>query len=91
MILTPWQGMGLQLQVQEGTDQVVAALAFWEQLGLELALLAAPTNGGLADELREDLTEEAEQAGGSLSTADGPGPSCAGAPGRGAGRIAVPR
>jgi Protein of unknown function (DUF3710) len=72
LILTPWQGMGLQLQVQEGTDQVVAALAFWEQSGLELALLAAPTNGGLADELREDLTEEAEQAGGSSSTADGP-------------------
>lgn len=64
--------MGLQLQVNEGTQQVVAALAFWEQSGLELALLAAPTSGGLADELREDLTEEAEQAGGSSSTADGP-------------------
>lgn len=72
LILTPWEGMGLQLQVNEGTQQVVAALAFWEQSGLELALLAAPTNGGLADELREDLTEEAEQAGGSSSTADGP-------------------
>ncbi|MFT3861281.1 DUF3710 domain-containing protein [Micropruina sp.] len=72
LILTPWEGMGLQLQVNEGSDQVMAALAFWEQSGLELALLAAPTNGGLADELREDLTEEAEQAGGSSSTADGP-------------------
>jgi len=72
LILTPWEGMGLQLQVNEGTQQVVAALAFWEQSGLELALLAAPTSGGLADELREDLTEEAEQAGGSSSTADGP-------------------
>ena len=72
LILTPWEGMGLQLQVNEGTQQVVAALAFWEQSGLELALLAAPTDGGLADELREDLTEEAEQAGGSSSTADGP-------------------
>ena len=72
LILTPWQGMGLQLQVNEATQQVIAALAFWEQSGLELALLAAPTNGGLADELREDLTEEAEQAGGSSSTAKGP-------------------
>ena len=72
LILTPWEGMGLQLQVNEGTQNVVAALAFWEQSGLELALLAAPTKGGLADELREDLTEEAEQAGGSSSTADGP-------------------
>ncbi len=72
LVLTPWEGMGLQLQVNEATQQVIAALAFWEQSGLELALLAAPTNGGLADELREDLTEEAEQAGGSSSTAKGP-------------------
>ena len=72
LILTPWEGMGLQLQVNEATQQVVAALAFWEQSGLELALLAAPTSGGLADELLEDLTEEAQQAGGSASTAIGP-------------------
>ncbi|MFT4294601.1 MAG: DUF3710 domain-containing protein [Micropruina sp.] len=72
LILTPWEGMGLQLQVNEATQQVVAALAFWEQSGLELALLAAPTSGGLAEELREDLTEEAQQAGGSASTVVGP-------------------
>lgn len=72
LILTPWEGMGLQLHVNEATQQVVAALAFWEQSGLELALLAAPTSGGLADELREDLSEEAVEAGGSASTAVGP-------------------
>ena len=72
LILTPWEGLGLQLHVNEASQQVVAALAFWEQSGLELALLAAPTNGGLADELREDLTEEAVEAGGSASTAIGP-------------------
>lgn len=72
LVLTPWEGMGLQLQVNEATQRVIAALAFWEQSGLELALLAAPTNGGLAEELREDLTEEAEQAGGSSSTVTGP-------------------
>lgn len=72
LILTPWEGMGLQLQVNEADQQVVAALAFWEQSGLELALLAAPTSGGLADELLEDLTEEAQQAGGSATTVVGP-------------------
>ncbi|MFT3969972.1 MAG: DUF3710 domain-containing protein [Micropruina sp.] len=72
LILTPWEGMGLQLQVNEADQQVVAALAFWEQSGLELALLAAPTSGGLADELLEDLTEEAQQAGGSATTVAGP-------------------
>ncbi len=72
LILTPWEGMGLQLQVNEADQEVVAALAFWEQSGLELALLAAPTSGGLADELLEDLTEEAQQAGGSATTVVGP-------------------
>jgi hypothetical protein len=72
LVLTPWEGMGLQLQVNEATQQVAAALAFWEQSGLELALFAAPTSGGLAEELREDLTEEAEQAGGSVTVARGP-------------------
>ncbi len=72
LILTPWEGMNLQLHVDEASQQVIAVLAVWEQTGLELALLAAPTSGGLADELLEDLTEEAQQAGGSATTAIGP-------------------
>lgn len=72
LILTPWPGMNLQLHVDEASQQVIAVLAVWEQSGLELALLAAPTSGGLADELLEDLTEEAQQAGGSATTAIGP-------------------
>ncbi|MFT3834369.1 MAG: DUF3710 domain-containing protein [Micropruina sp.] len=72
LILTPWEGMNLQLHVDEASQQVIAVLAVWEQTGLELALLAAPTSGGLADELLEDLTEEAQQAGGSATTAVGP-------------------
>ncbi|MBK8459451.1 MAG: DUF3710 domain-containing protein [Micropruina sp.] len=72
LIVTPWEGMGLQLQVQEGSKQIHAALAVWENSGIELTLLAAPTSGGLAAELREDLLEEAEQAGGNAVVATGP-------------------
>jgi hypothetical protein len=72
LIVTPWEGMGLQLQVQEDSQQIQAALAVWENSGIELTLLAAPTSGGLAAELREDLLEEAEQAGGNAVVAEGP-------------------
>lgn len=72
LILTPWEGMGLQLQMNEATQQVTSALAVWEDSGLQLTLFAAPTSGGLAAELREDLIEEAQQAGGSAAVESGP-------------------
>lgn len=72
LILTPWDGLGLQLQVNEANQQVTSALAFWEETALQLTLLAAPTSGGLAADAREDLTLEAEQAGGSAALAQGP-------------------
>lgn len=72
LIVTPWDGLGLQLQVNEATRQVQAVTAVWKNSGLEIALFAAPASGGLAEELREDVVEEAEQAGGSATLADGP-------------------
>ncbi len=72
VVITPWPGMGLQLQVNEATQQVGAALAVWQDSGLQLTLLAAPTSGGLAAELREDLVAEAEQNGGTAAPAVGP-------------------
>ncbi len=72
LIVTPWDGLGLQLQVNEATRQVQAVTAVWKNSGLEIALFAAPASGGLAEELREDVVDEAEQAGGSATLADGP-------------------
>ena len=72
LILTPWQGLNLQLQVNEATRQVRAITGVWQKSGLEVTLFAAPASGGLADELRDDLVEEAGQAGGSAELADGP-------------------
>lgn len=72
LVVTPWEGLGLQLQVNEATRAVQAVTAVWKNSGLEVALFAAPASGGLADELREDVVEEAEQAGGTATVAQGP-------------------
>lgn len=49
-----------------------ALLATFEESGLELALFAAPRSGSLADELREEIIEEATQGGGHAQEAEGP-------------------
>lgn len=72
LVITPWQGLNLQLQVNEATRQVRSITGIWHKSGLEVALFAAPASGGLADDLREELVEEAQQAGGSADLADGP-------------------
>ncbi len=72
LVITPWDGLGLQLQVNEASRAVQAVTAVWKDSGLEVALFAAPASGGLADELREDAVDEAEQGGGSATLADGP-------------------
>lgn len=72
LIVTPFEGLNVQLHGDQESGTIYAMLAMYENSGLELALFAAPTSGGLAQELREDTIEEAEQAGGSAETADGP-------------------
>ena len=72
LVITPWDGLGLQLQVNEASRVVQAVTAVWKNSGLEVALFAVPASGGLADELREDAVDEAEQGGGSATLTDGP-------------------
>ena len=72
LVLTPWDGLGLHLNVDEASRQVQSVTAVWHNSGLDVALFAAPVSGGLANEMREDIVEEAEQAGGTASLAEGP-------------------
>ena len=72
LVVTPFEGLQLQLQVNQETKQAAAFTAIWRQSGLEVALFAASAHGGMADELREDVLEEAAQAGGSATIEDGP-------------------
>lgn len=71
LIVTPFDGLNIQLTGDEASGTILALLAIWENSGLELALFAAPTLASLADELLEDTVEEAEQAGGSCQVVDG--------------------
>lgn len=72
LIITPFDGLGLQLHGDPESGAVHALLAAYEDSGLELALFAAPRTEGLAAELREETIEEATQAGGHAGVADGP-------------------
>lgn len=72
LVITPFEGLGLQLHGDVETGVVRAVLATFGESGLELALFAAPRTDGLADELRVETIEEATQAGGHAELADGP-------------------
>lgn len=72
LILTPVEGMQLQLQIEEETGQVNAALVLADQSALELALFAAPTTSGMAADVRGEIIEATEQQGGQATLADGP-------------------
>ncbi|MCW5954366.1 MAG: DUF3710 domain-containing protein [Propionibacteriaceae bacterium] len=72
LILTPWQGLNLQLQVQEATKQVRAITGIWHKSGIEISLYAAPASGGLAADQQDELIEQAQQAGGSAEVGAGP-------------------
>lgn len=72
LTITPFPDMGLQFQGNPETQEVFSALVMHEQSGLQLELFAAPSAGGLAAELREDMLEEAQQAGGSAEVVEGP-------------------
>lgn len=72
LTITPFEGMGLQFQGDPESQTIFSVLAMHENSGLQLELFAAPTSGGLAEELREDAIEEAQQAGGNAEILDGP-------------------
>lgn len=72
LILTPWEGLNLQLQIDEATRAVMAVTGVWAESGLEIALFAAPASGGLADEHRAAATREATEAGGTVEELIGP-------------------
>ncbi|MDR1790256.1 MAG: DUF3710 domain-containing protein [Propionibacteriaceae bacterium] len=72
LIITPVEGFGIRTQAQPGTNQVPAVLITWEKSGMELALIAAATSGGTVKHIADELTEEAEEAGGEITAEEGP-------------------
>jgi len=72
LILTPWDGLNLQLQVDEQSRRVLAVTGVWAESGLEVVLFAAPGTAGMADELREEAIAEAAELSGTTEVTDGP-------------------
>lgn len=72
MILTPSEGMEIQLQVMPGTTEAPAALLLQDQSGMEIALFAAPASGGFVDEVRRDIVATTREQGGVAEVHEGP-------------------
>jgi hypothetical protein len=88
LILTPVPGSELRLQVAEEGGEIVSAMLVIESIveppasanqkpqtyssALELGAYAAPRSGGLWEELREEISRSATEAGGTASLAEGP-------------------
>lgn len=66
------EGMQLQLQVDENTQQVVAAHAVVGETALQLQPFAAPRTEGIWDEVRGEIAAGLTEQGGACSEAPGP-------------------
>jgi len=72
VVLTPFDGMQLQLQVEQATGNVQALLVMHEQSAIEIALFAAPSHTSMLADVRHDMDRAAEQAGGTMELVAGP-------------------
>ena len=72
LVVTPFDGMKMQLQVNQASGQVQALLVVNKQSALEVALFAAPAKGSMLAQVREDMQVATENAGGTMTLAKGP-------------------
>ncbi|TDT33234.1 DUF3710 domain-containing protein [Naumannella halotolerans] len=72
LIITPFKGAELRLNVLENTRKVVSVLIAKDDSALELSVFAAPNSGGMWADVRTKLIEETERAGGSVKLVEGP-------------------
>jgi hypothetical protein len=72
LLLTPREGLEVQLQVDETSGTVVAVLLAGQQGAVELRVFAAPRNGDIWEDLRRALRSEVAQMGGTATESEGP-------------------
>lgn len=72
VILTPFEGMQMQLQVDQRTKKVQAALVMAGPSAIEIALFAAPSQSTMVGEIRDEMIAATEKAGGRVTLAEGP-------------------
>lgn len=72
LVMTPFENMQLQLQVEETSQQVQAALVMHANSAIEVAVFAAPEEPEVMGEIRREMISVTEQQGGDVQLADGP-------------------
>lgn len=72
VVLTPFEGMQMQLQVDQRTKKVQAALAMAGPSAIEIALFAAPAQTSMVAEIRDEMIAATQKAGGKVTLAAGP-------------------
>lgn len=72
LIITPYAGAQLRLQMDEKTQEVVSVLIMGPDAGIELALYAAPKSGGLWPQIRDEALRAAKAGGGKAELIAGP-------------------
>ncbi len=71
LLVTPAGQMEMQLQVDEGSGEVMAAILVGEDGALELRAFAASRGGGSWEELRPRISAETARMGGTATEEDG--------------------
>ena len=70
--IVPREGLGLRLEVEEGTGRVVAVGLDFADSSLQVQPFAAPRSSGLWHEIREQIQQQILSQGGSTRVVDGP-------------------
>jgi hypothetical protein len=72
LIVTPEEGMQIQIIADAGTGDGLALVLTLESSAMQVEVKAAPQSGGFAAEVRGDIIEETLSAGGSAERTKGP-------------------
>ena len=72
LLVTPREGLEVQLQVEESTGEVMAVVIAGEEGAVELRAFAAPRGGDIWDGVRQAVAAEITRMGGTATEADGP-------------------
>jgi hypothetical protein len=70
--LIPREGLNLRLEIEDGTNKVVAASLDMAGSTLQIQPFAASRSGGLWDEIRADLKRQLEEQSGRVIEQEGP-------------------
>lgn len=72
IIITPFEGMTMQLQVNRESNKVQSILVGDGESGLEIAAFAGPSKSSMAPEIREEIIKGTQQQKGQIALVQGP-------------------